>query len=45
MTWPDDASYEGSWVYGHAEGQGKFRHSSGDVYVGQWYRNKCNGLG
>jgi hypothetical protein len=32
MNWPDGASYEGEWNFGHAHGQGKFIHADGDIY-------------
>ncbi len=43
MRWSDGASYEGQWLDNHASGTGIFKHKSGDVYEGDWKRDRANG--
>jgi hypothetical protein len=34
MVWPDGSRYEGWWVKGKANGDGRLIHAHGDVYEG-----------
>ena len=43
MKWPDGAVYTGNWKDNHARGKGKFIHTSGDVYEGEWAKDRANG--
>ena len=45
QTWPDGAKYEGDWRYGFAEGQGNFHHKNGDVYTGEFIKDRATGFG
>lgn len=37
--------YEGQWVYGKREGDGRFTYADGAVYDGQWVDDRIHGQG
>ena len=37
--------YEGDYIYGKKEGNGKFIDLFGNIYIGQFVNNKMNGKG
>ena len=37
--------YNGEWKDDHANGQGKFYHTNGEIYDGVWKNDKANGFG
>lgn len=47
MTHPDGRYFQGGYdnATGNFKGIGKYRHSNGDVYVGQFENTHKNGLG
>lgn len=41
MKWVDGATYEGEWVLGRPHGRGKFIHTKGEIYDGEWRYDKA----
>jgi hypothetical protein len=41
MTWSDGAKYIGDFVMGRASGKGKFIHTKGEIYEGDWLYDKA----
>jgi len=45
MKYSDGSSYDGEWSHGVMEGYGTFRYANGDVYTGNFIKNKPHGRG
>ena len=44
-TFNSGATYEGEWVGGFRDGNGKQKWSDGAIYTGQWNHNRAQGKG
>ena len=42
QVWPNGNQYQGYYVHGVREGQGRLAHSNGDVYVGMFKNDMPN---
>ena len=45
QTWDTNAQYDGDWHEGKMQGRGKFIHSNGEIYDGEFVADKANGYG
>jgi len=45
FRWASGDVYDGAWVRGKREGEGKFFHNDGSIYMGCWLNNKRDGVG
>ena len=44
-SWPDGAKYEGNYLDGKKEGQGKLTFADGSFYQGELRQNEICGMG
>lgn len=44
-TWPDGAVYEGHYVNGMKNSQGKLKFANGSIYIGEFQDNQIHGKG
>lgn len=45
LKWPDGAMYDGEWHENTMQGQGTFKHSNGDIHLGEFSSCRANGFG
>ena len=45
MIYPDGSKYEGNWLEGMKDGEGKYTYINGDTYEGKWENGVKHGVG